>query len=274
MKVGIIGCGYVGTAAARHWQANPDMGVVATTTTRDRVAELEAIASQVVRVRGNDPQGLQSVLQDCDLVLLTVGAKRGEGYEEVYLQTAQTLVSLLPQNPNLRQIIYTSSYAVYGRQTEEWVDEESPCNLGDRKLEILYQTEQTLLKAASEAVRVCVLRLGGIYGPGRELSKIYGRLAGKTLPGNGKEPSNWIHLEDIVGAIDFARQQGLQGIYNLVDDASLSRKDLISQVLTAENLPPVSWDASQPSPQSYRARVSNQKIKAAGYQLLHPQRRF
>lgn len=274
MKAAIIGCGYVGTAVARHWQTIPDICAVATTTTRDRVAELEAIASQVFVVRGSDRNGLNVVLQDCDLVLLTMGAKRGEGYEEVYLKTAQTFASLMPQHPDLRHIIYTGSYAVYGQQTERWVNEESPCNLGDRKLEVLYQTEQTLLQAANETVNVCVLRLGGIYGPGRELIKIYRRLAGTTRPGSGEEPSNWIHLDDIVSAIDFTRQHQLQGIYNLVDDARLTRKALITQVLATENLPPVFWDASQTNSQSYRAQVSNQKIKAAGYQLLHPKRHF
>jgi len=34
---------------------------------------------------------------------------------------------------------------------------------------------------------VCILRLGGIYGPRRELVKIFGRVAGTIRPGNGED---------------------------------------------------------------------------------------
>jgi len=40
---------------------------------------------------------------------------------------------------------------------------------------------------------VCILRLGGIYGPRRELVKIFGRVAGTIRPGNGEDATNWIH---------------------------------------------------------------------------------
>jgi len=273
-NVVIIGCGYVGTAVARYWQNNPNLRVAATTTTRDRIPELEAIASPVFLLKGSDLAALNFALRDRDLVLLTVGAKGGKGYEDAYRQTAQNLVSLLPQHPSIKQIIYTGSYAIYGNQKGEWVDERSHCNPSNANQEILAETENILLGAASNNLTVSLFRLGGIYGPGRELVKIYRRISGTTRSGNGEEPTNWIHLEDIVGAIDFARQHQISGIYNLVDDASLTRKDLIAQVLSTHNLPPVTWDASQPSPQAYRAKVSNQKIKDAGYKLIHPQRIF
>ena len=118
------------------------------------------------------------------------------------------------------------------------------------------------------------MRLGGIYGPNRELVKIYSRVAGQTRPGDGSEPSNWIHLDDIVGAIEFARHYQLQGIYNLVDDANLLNREVIESVCKTHNLPPVTWDASQPANRNYNARISNQKIKAAGYKFIHPQMIF
>jgi NAD dependent epimerase/dehydratase family enzyme len=114
------------------------------------------------------------------------------------------------------------------------------------------------------------VRLGGSYGQGRELVKIFGRVAGTTRPGNGEEITNWVHLDDIVRAIEFARLHRLQGIYNLVDDSHLTSRELIDNVLTKHNLPNVIWDATNKSNRQYNTWVSNQKLKDAGYEFIHP----
>ena len=93
-----------------------------------------------------------------------------------------------------------------------------------------------------------------------------------TRPGDGSAIANWVHLDDIVGAITVACEQQLQGIYNVVDDEKITRKQLLDRLFVKHNLPNVIWDASVQSTGSYNARVSNQKIKEVGYQLIHPQR--
>ena len=271
MNVAIIGCGYVGKAIADYWRHELGCFVTATTTTPENVATLDDHAQRVVVVKGNDPAGLLSVLQDQETVLLSVGARNAHAYEQAYLHTAQTLVSVLKQAPTVRQLIYTGSYTVYGDRDGAWVDESSPVAPANENGQILAQTEDVLLSASSEHLHVCILRLGGIYGPGRELVKIFGRVAGTTRPGNGYDATNWIHLDDIVGAIDFARSNRLQGIYNLVDDAHLTSRELIDRVCEKYHLPNVVWDSSTKSVRPQNARVSNQKIKNAGYQFIHPQ---
>ncbi|MBV8882410.1 MAG: SDR family oxidoreductase [Chroococcidiopsidaceae cyanobacterium CP_BM_RX_35] len=267
MNVAIIGCGYIGTAVARHWQ-QLGMVVTATTTTPERVTALSAIAAHVVVVKGNDLVNLQLVVQDQDVVLLSVGAASPNVYEETYLHTAKTLVSLL-KTSSVKQLIYTGSYAVYGDINGDWVDETSEVAPANSNGQILYDTEQVLLSASSPDRNVCILRLGGIYGPGRELEKIFGRVAGTTRPGKGNDATNWIHRDDIVAAIEFARTHRLQGIYNLVNDAYLTSRELLDKVCEQHQLPKVMWDEYLQSNRPYNARVSNQKIKDAGYQLIH-----
>lgn len=274
MKVAIVGCGYVGYQIARYWRQELSFFVTATTTTQEKVAALEAVAQTVVVVEGNDPEGLKAVLENQDTVLLSVGAKNANTYQESYLHTAKTLVSVLQETPNVKQLIYTGTYSVYGDRNGEWVDETTPVAPANQNGEILAQTEEVLLSASNENRKVCILRLGGIYGPDRELVKIFGRAAGTTRPGNGADVTNWIHLDDIVAAIEFARKHQLEGIYNLVDDAHLTSRELLDRVFTQHNLPNVVWDESQKSTRPYNARVSNQKIKTAGYQLIHPQMIF
>ncbi|MGF1498365.1 MAG: SDR family oxidoreductase [Elainellaceae cyanobacterium] len=264
----ILGCGYVGKAVARHWQSD-GLTVTATTTSPGRLAELEAIAHQAMILRGDDAETLRNVLADADVVLVSVGAPSADAYEATYLDTAKTLVDVLP-NTTVRQVIYTGSYAVYGDQGGAWVNEETAIAPSNHNGEILAETEQILLKAATDQRAVCVFRLGGIYGPGRELMRIFRRAAGSTRPGDGSDASNWIHLDDIVGAIAFAEQHRLSGLYNLVQTEPTTTGELTNRVLQAQQLPPVTWDASQPSQRPYNARVSNQKLRDAGYEFVHP----
>lgn len=267
MKVAIIGCGYVGSAVAQQWQAQ-GLDVLVTTTREERVAELSKIASRVVVLTGTDPARLTDVLCDRQVVLLCVASKRGASYADTYLSTAKTMAKVLPHTP-VEQLIYTSSCSVYGEHHGSWVSELMPPMPITDNGKIIEQTEETLLSATSPQRKMCVLRLGGIYGPGRTLEKIYSRAAGTTRPGKGEEATNWVHLSDIVSGIDWAREKQLSGLYNLVQDEVPMVKDLIGRVCDRHNLAPVTWDESQPSTRK-NVRVSNAKIKATGYSFKHP----
>ncbi|MEA5513553.1 NAD-dependent epimerase/dehydratase family protein [Nodularia sp. UHCC 0506] len=271
MNIAIIGCGYVGCAVAHAWQQKMTFMITATTTTPERVPTLESVAQKVVVTQGNDREQLKSVLQNQDIVLLSIGAKGANLYENTYLNTAKTLVEILHDTPSVKQLIYTGSYSVYGDHNGALVDEETPATPSHDNGKILKATEDVLLGASSDKLHVCILRLGGIYGPNRELIKIFKRVPGTTRPGNGQDIANWIHLDDIAGAIEFARLNHLQGIYNLVDDAGLSSRELLDGLMEKHNLPKVKWDHTAKGQRLYNAKVSNQKIKKAGYKLIHPQ---
>jgi nucleoside-diphosphate-sugar epimerase len=270
MKVAIVGCGYVGTATARHLRGKCDYTITATTTTRERVSELEGVAQRVAVLKGNDRDAMTAVLHEQDAVILCVGAPNPDAYRESYLDTATTLVSVLQQIPTVKQVIYTGTYSVYGDCQGKLVNEESPVAPANPNGEILAETERILLAASSPNLQVCILRLGGIYGPGRELVKIFGGWAGTTRPGAGEDVTNWVHTDDIVGGLTFALDNRLQGIYNLVGDVSLSSRELLDRIFETNNLPKATWNGS-PSVRPYNAKVSNQKIKAAGYQFVHPE---
>jgi nucleoside-diphosphate-sugar epimerase len=276
MKAAILGCGYVGTAVARLWRSQGII-VTATTTRPERVSDLQTVANAVQVVSGCDRAGLAKLLASQDTLLICVGAGRQSSYEETYLNTAKTVVQALDQAPGLTQIIFTSTYSVYGNYEGAWVREDDPAKPATDNGRIMVETEQILLGAATgdspagtiPERAVCIFRLGGIYGPGRELAKIYSRAAGTTRPGSGHEASNWVHRDDIVGAIAFAQTHALNGLYNLVQDEIPTVHDLIDRVCQAHHLDPVQWDPSQPSARPYNVRVSNQKLKAAGYEFRH-----
>ncbi|NEP15852.1 MAG: NAD-dependent epimerase/dehydratase family protein [Leptolyngbya sp. SIO4C1] len=268
MRAAIIGCGYVGTQVAQRWRQQ-GLTVTATTTSPERLDELTAVADRAVVLTGNQSDALQDCLADQQTALVCVGSKRQASYEDTYLQTAKNLAAVLPET-SVQQLVYTSTYSVYGQHYGRWVTEATPVEPVTDKAKVLVAAEQLLLSAARPDLKVCLFRLGGIYGPGRELARIFSRSAGQTRPGRGETASNWVHLDDIVGAIDFARSQSLAGIYNLVQDEIPTVKALIDRVCARHGLAPVSWEPSQPSARPYNARVSNQKLKAAGYTFQRP----
>jgi nucleoside-diphosphate-sugar epimerase len=274
-NIAILGCGYVGSALADYWE---DWGhcVTGTTTSRARVTSLSAAISNVVLMKGDDVTAVQSLLQGQDTLVVSVaptGFQEAEEatYKATYLATAKNLVEVLNQTPNLTQIVYLSSCSVYGDRQGDWVDETSSVSPLERKSQVLYESEKIILQAANKRQKVCVLRLGGIYGPGRELVRMFGDLAGMTMPGKGDRFINWVHRDDIIGAIDFIRLNELGGIYNLVDDSQLTVKEQVKLVCSHYNLPPVNWDSSKLSTQRKSLQVSNEKLKTAGYELIHPQ---
>ena len=272
-NMAIIGCGYVGSALADFWKQRGH-SVTGTTTSALRVPQLKPVTSRVEIVAGNDLDTLQSVVEEQDTVVLSVAptgfqAVDGNVYAQTYLETAKTLVKALNQSPRVKQLIYLSSCSVYGDRRGSWVDESTLLVPQDPRSQVLQETEAVLLQGSQ--CRTCVLRLGGIYGPGRELVNMFAGLAGMMLPGKGDRFTNWTHLDDIVTGIEFARANQLQGVYNLVDDSQLTVRQLIDLVCARYSLPGVSWDTSQPNPPRRPSlRVSNQKIKDAGHSLIHP----
>ncbi|NJL45394.1 MAG: SDR family oxidoreductase [Leptolyngbyaceae cyanobacterium SM2_3_12] len=269
MSAAILGCGYVGTAVAHRWAAQ-DITITATTTRPQRVKDLQAVANQVRVVVGTDQEAMVDLIRPQAVLLMAVGAGRQASYTETYLNTAKTLVKALNQAPGLQHIIFTSTFSIYGDYGGAWVTEADPLRPATPNAEVMAATEQVLLAAATPDRQVCILRLGGIYGPGRELAHIYSRAAGTTRPGQGHEASNWIHLSDIVGAIDFARHHSLNGVFNLVQDEIPTVAELMDRVCHTHGLTPVQWDPTQPSARPYNVRVANQKLKNAGYLFKHP----
>ena len=272
MKVAIIGCGYVGTAVAQYWR-DKGLHILATTTRANRMSELMTVADRVEVLNGTDAERLRLALVGRQVVLLCVGSKQKVNYRDTYLGTAQTLAQVLPDT-DVEHLIYTSTYSVYGQHQGAWVTEEMPPIPTTVNGKIIAATEQTLLETMTPQRQVCILRLGGIYGPGRTLEKIYSRLAGATRSGKGDEGSNWVHLDDIVGAIDWVRTNRLSGIYNLVQDEVLTVRELIATVCDRYHLDPVKWDEDKPSDRPHNVRVSNAKLKRTGYQFVHPTFRF
>lgn len=276
MRITIVGCGYVGTALATHWSCGSQHRLTLTTTRAERLAELEPFAERVQVLQASDRIALQQALADAEVAVfcLAPGGTRAvdaETYEAVYRASCEALAALLPALPQLRQIIYTGSCAVYGDAGGNWLDESSVPRPRDEHGHVLLASERLLEACRSPGRQVCVLRLGAIYGPGRELGPRLSRLAGTTRPGDGRQHGNWIHRDDVVGAIDMAVRAQWDGLINLVDDQPQPLAVLLDELCRLRNLPAVQWDPSAASgPPMADRRIANRRLHQLGYQLRHP----
>ncbi len=263
MRIGIIGCGYVGQKIALQWkQAGHRLSV--TTRRPERISYLASFADSVYLL---ESQSLHSFVHQQEALLISVAPDSSSDYASTYLQTAKQVAEEANRTSTLKQILYTSSTSVYGDHEGAWVDELTPPKFAHDNARILYETEQILLECTSENLHVCILRLGEIYGPDREIEQRLRRMQMQSQPfaGTGQSYTNLIHVTDIVNALHFALTQRLQGVYNLCNDFHVLRSEFYAQICQREHLPPVQWNAQSISPHAGNRRVSNQKIKNAGF---------
>jgi nucleoside-diphosphate-sugar epimerase len=124
---------------------------------------------------------------------------------------------------------------------------------------------------ASSQRRVCILRLGALYGPQREFEQRFARLAGSTQSGRGERFTNWVHRDDAAAAAIAALDSHWQGIVNVVDDAPVPLAELLNASLAQAGLAPITWQpASEPDNPGLNRRISNRLLKQRGFQLNHP----
>lgn len=209
----IIGCGYLGRRVARHWVAQGDVVHALTRST----ANADALCALGVRpIRGDVTElgSLQS-LPDVETVLYAVGLDRSAGKSQrtVYVDGLANVLSRLAAGAS--RFLYISSTSVYGQNAGEWVDEGSVCEPTSSNGQVCLDAESLLRQQLPAAM---ILRLAGIYGPGRLVARIEQLRAGAALEGNPEAWLNLIHVYDAVASIVACEQRGTAGSLYLVSD--------------------------------------------------------
>ena len=273
MNLTIIGCGYVGLALAQRLQPRrPQLRLTRTTPRNERRDELTPLADRVQMCDATEPTQLLEVLRDCNSAVFCLAPKGNRqvdanGYHHTFVDSFTCLKSLLPQLPNLQQILYTGSCSVYGDAQGDWVDEQTTPEPGAGHGDVLWQSEQ-LLNGIRDR-QVCILRLGALHGPGRDLDRRFRGLAGLERPGSGSSFSHWIHVDDAAGALEAALDGEWTGVVNVVNDEPIRLRDLVAGSLSRQGLAPVRWLGEQ-EPQPEGRRIRNRRLKQLGYRLQHP----
>lgn len=218
----IFGCGYLGRRVAERWLAAGE-AVYAVTRTHERAAELAALG---IRPIVGDVAGPSQLVLPSDVttVLFAVGYERSSPHKihDVYSGGIARAIDSLPMS--IERFLYISSTGVYGQVAGSEVDENSPCQPAREGGQACLAAEDTL-RASRLADRAIVLRLAGIYGPGR-IPRSSDLLAGKPIDAPAAGWLNLIHVDDAAAIVLLAeRDAPLPSLYVVSDGQPVIRGD-------------------------------------------------
>ncbi|MFO1511456.1 MAG: SDR family oxidoreductase [Verrucomicrobiota bacterium] len=277
MRVLIVGCGYIGLPLGVELvrQGHSVFGLKRSADD----AELQAVGITPLHADITRAETLTGMPREFDWVVNCTASGGGdaEAYRQLYLMGNRNLIEWLRPSPP-RRYVYTSSTSVYGQNDGSLVVETDPIAPATDTSQILVATENLLLAAAMQIkFPTVILRLAGIYGPGRgHWFKQF--LRGEArLEGDGSRFLNMIHRDDVVGAIIAALQGGapVPSVFNVVDNEPVMQRDFfvwLAGQLGKPMPPSVPADAEANRKRGVtNKRVSNQRLKKMlGYLFKYP----
>jgi nucleoside-diphosphate-sugar epimerase len=286
----VVGCGYLGLRVARLWR---DAGkpVVAVTRSPARAAEFASERMGSANADVTDVRSLEAELGPLgklsklglavESALYAVGYDRTSGADihTVYAKGLENVLAALP--PGVTQVIYISTTGVYGSAGGDWVDETTP-PAPHREGGKASLAAEEVLRRHSFGSRSAILRLAGIYGPGR-IPYLDQLRAGEPLPVPTAGWLNLIHVDDaaqvVVAADAWLQSRGADDgphVFCVSDGSPVRRADYYAEVARLIGAPAPTFCAPpKDSPAAARAssdrRVSNEKLmRTLGLELQFP----
>ena len=225
----VFGAGYVGGQVARVALA---AGAKVTVLTRNATLAqpLSAVGCELVLADlASDDWHPRVPPGDFILNSVSSGGQGLAGYQHSYVDGMLSILSwskAVAASPG--HLIYTGSTSVYPQGGGQIVDETAPIEASDERSAKLIETEQLVQRWAG---RSTILRLAGIYGPGRHHLVDQLRAGVRQFPHGGDRHLNLIHRDDIVAAVLAAwacPTADLNRIYNVVDHGRFTKKQIVA----------------------------------------------
>jgi nucleoside-diphosphate-sugar epimerase len=276
MKSLLLGGGYCLSRLARI--LSPESCVVTSSTNEgtEALSDSGCTARRVDLLDVNSIRGLFEEFGGFQVVIDSVPPILSEGSYKQYLSGIEQFINCAKIG-GVRRFIYLGTVGVFGKKDGRWVNEESSCSplhaRGDARLEV----EQMYVDSGVDSY---LLRLSGIYGPGRGLAK---RIRSGVYPADVKREkwSNRIHVEDIVRLLErFCVEEGFNpasGIYCVVDDEPAMLGEVFDYYCKEFEIELRTGESNAPISEGKRARfalnqrVSNKKMKKELLsELLYP----
>lgn len=273
MRIFLFGAGYSARAFAR--LAAGEAEAIVGTTRGDskfallRAAGIEPLAFDVTAV---SPQISAELARATHIVVSAAPTDAGDPV----IAAARNL--LVDATPALRWIGYLSTVGVYGNHDGAWIDETSDCRPRPGRSDHRLEAEKEWSDLARErGVPLAILRLSGIYGPGRNafVNLENGTARRIVKPG---QIFNRIHVDDIAGSLLHLARSEANGVFNVTDDEPAPPQDVVAFAAGLMGIAPppeIDFDTADLTPMARsfygeNKRVSNAKLKATGYRFVHP----
>jgi nucleoside-diphosphate-sugar epimerase len=271
MKLLILGAGYSGKAIARICAEDFDT-VHGTTRSLTKFVDIEGAGAKPLVFDGAmiSPELAKALSDATHLVQSISPDDDGDGFLNRF--------DLGTLAPNLKWIGYLSTIGVYGDRQGGWVDEDADLEpVSERSRERVIAERQWLDAGQAMDIPVAVLRLSGIYGPGRNQFLNLENGTARRLIKEG-QVFNRIRVEDIGRFTQFLIGLNHGGIYNVTDAEPAPAQDVVEYAarLMGVPVPPdIAFEGAELSPMARSfygesKRVSNAKARALGFDFLYP----
>jgi nucleoside-diphosphate-sugar epimerase len=269
----VFGLGYTAGFYAAHAVAHFDQ-----VTGTKRAPQGEAIGRVTILRFDGEAEAvdsrLRAALQEADALLVSAGP---DALGDPVLRRLEAEIAAAPR---LKKIVYLSTIGVYGDHGGHWIDESAETRPSNARSRTRLDVEAQWLALGARAGKpVYVLRLSGIYGPGRNVLVKLREGTAKRLVKPG-QVFNRIHVADIASAIDACLlSDAPAGIYNITDDEPAPPQDVVlyAAILLGVAPPPEQdFVAAELTPMARsfygeNKRVSNMRMKRdLGVELAFP----
>lgn len=269
MHVLVAGAGWLGTALCGALVARGDR-VTAVRRDEARAAALTGPGVTGLAADLADPRAVSRLPADLAAVVACQAAA-GDGeapYRRAYVDANRTLLEAAARS-GARAFVYTGSTGVFGQRDGRDVDETTPPAPASAAAEVLLEAEELVLSLGPAAR---VVRLSGLYGPGR--TGVIERVRSGALalgPDDGAW-MNFCHRDDAVRAVLAALDRGgARAVYHASDAAPARRREVVRWIAARLGVEPV----TRPAPGGGRAAADRRILAdltraALGLTLRYP----
>lgn len=262
MTVLIAGCGDLGTEAGLRFAA-AGFPVLGWRRSPEKIPA--PLAGRAADLTGTLPR----VPADTDIVVICVaaGERTEAAYRSAYVDGISNVLDALERDGvQPQRILFVSSTAVYGDADGGWLDEDSPTAPASVTGAVIREAEELLHSRRPDAI---VLRLAGIYGPGR--TRLIDLVqAGAAAPGPG-QLTNRIHRDDAAAAVVHLTTAVAEPapLYLGVDNEPVEQRDVLT-FLAGELGTELGPAAPSSSSRGGNRRLSNSRLRATGFEFTYP----
>lgn len=276
----IVGCGDIGLRVAKTWKNNGKsvFGIVKSEES------LNLLRQQHIHALSADLDDLStfneitSELLEQSLIYY-FAPPPASGIEDPRMTNFLKLIDT--DNPPA-QLIYISTSGVYGDQQGKLINEQTPANPQVDRAKRRYHAElQLALLSKISSAAITILRVGGIYGPGRlPLQRLKDQVP--MLHEHLSPQTNRIHADDLAQVcIAAATTKAAGEIYNVSDGTNSNMTEYfntIADFCALERPPLVDWEEAEKTISkgmlSYlresRKMDNSKMIKELQIELLYP----
>jgi nucleoside-diphosphate-sugar epimerase len=261
----IFGCGYVGGELARQAVAR-GLHVTALTRNAEKAAALRAMGADAV-VADLATDEWHGRIRGAEFVVNCVssGGAGLPGYHRSYVEGMDSILRWVRGTGSSPTLIYTSSTSVYPQGDGACVNETAPTDDAPERGQILLEAEARLRAGMAGQGRWFILRLAGIYGPGRHA--LLDQVIAGEMAGREELRLNLIHRDDIcrgIWCVLGAPPEVSAEIFNLADDGAARRVEIATWLAGQLGRPvPAFSGESAPGrrPSAPDRVIDNRKIK-------------